>query len=251
MPKTISQELEAQNSKLTATEWCLWQVKCVMVECWVMAVGLQTFVEKLRTITSILFKEYQPNSFWDKVSFLPSCLPLMQRRRQHSGTLDILNIALLQSLLYFSSWNWDKNNRVFPRKLIPNPAGGPSGLTPLEKVFQAEFSLGCKAFYCRCAVSIKIQYQQSNWPSRSSGYKLLLSCLSLKIHQSASDLATPIIPVLHITALILPLNVLSPLAVTWVSASFHVTTTLSHRAKTQRLRWLQKKACSGFCWHMR
>lgn len=125
MPKTISQELEAQNSKLTATEWCLWQVKCVMVECWAMVVGLQTFAEDLRTITSILFREYQPNCFWDKVSFLPSCLPLMQRRRQHSGTLDILNTAWLQLLLHFSSWNWDKNNRVFPSKPIPNPAGVP------------------------------------------------------------------------------------------------------------------------------
>lgn len=82
-------------------------------------------------------------------------------------------------------------------------------------------------------MAIKIQCQQSNWPSRSSGYKLLLSCRPLKIHRSASDLATPIIPVRHITALILPLNVPSPLAVTCASASVRVTTTLSHRARTQ------------------
>lgn len=52
-----------------------------------------------------------------------------------------------------------------------------------------------------------------------------------------SDLASHVILVLHITALILPLNVLPPLAVTCVSAPFHITTTLSHRVETQQMQW--------------
>lgn len=61
-----------------------------------------------------------------------------------------------------------------------------------------------------------------------------------------SDLASHVILVLHITALILPLNVLPPLAVTCVSAPFHITTTLSHRVETQQMQWLANEVMLGF-----